>query len=540
MSEIYVQVSQFLQRLVRVLSQLRANEMPRPIGYDWFTEKEIAGYEQSLPKYDASRVDDATWGDLNVNAYLKLIASGSSIFGRQVMYARLRRGAVHPDFQNSPLKTVDLVTTAQVLSETKSPRENLRYIDVDITPMLFNGQLASVPNWAKHLWLAPILGLVALLLLKSQMGWLAACLVIIYLVANSWTQIKLYRALHVWKRQRDSVIGMLSALKEFGAVGLRTSHGILADSKAFLPEVGRLLSALKPSLVERTPMFAEYANLFALYEYIIFQHNVEQFRANLPALRKAYELLSECEAQLCLVEHLKTRSIFCWVKASGHRAILAEKLINPLLEKAQPLSIDLKNKGAFLTGKNGVGKSTFLRGLGLNILSGRAFGFCYCTRAVLPLLPVWSSIQNEDSLETADSLYMAEMRRGETLLAVAERPNGAVFILDEIFRGTNNIESVSVTAAVVSELADSALVVMSSHNLVLAPLMESRLEPLRIIKGGPRLDTLELEHGVIAETNGIQMMNNYEISERVRAKARIVHDWFSGYVLKPSDFPELK
>jgi DNA mismatch repair ATPase MutS len=215
-------------------------------------------------------------------------------------------------------------------------------------------------------------------------------------------------------------------------------------------------------------------------------------------------------------------------------------MTNPLLDNAQPLTLDLQGRGAFLTGKNRVGKSTFLRGLGLNILSGRAFGFCYCTRAEIPLLPVWSSIQNEDSLETADSLYMAEMRRGETLLAVADRPSRAVFILDEIFRGTNNIESVSVTAAVVSHLADRALVVMSSHNLVLAPLLESRLEPLRIVRGDAQSDTLKLERGVIAETNGIKMMDDYAISERVRLNARIVHDWFSGYVMTPSHFPKLK
>jgi DNA mismatch repair ATPase MutS len=287
-------------------------------------------------------------------------------------------------------------------------------------------------------------------------------------------------------------------------------------------------------------MLAEYANLFALYEYVTFPQSVNRLTENLPALRKAYEVLSECEARLCLLEHLRTRSIYCWVKDSSRRSLLAEQLTNPLLANAQPLTVDLQGRGAFLTGKNGVGKSTFLRGLGLNILSGRAFGFCYCTRAELPLLPVWSSIQNEDSLETADSLYMAEMRRGETLLAVADRPNGAVFILDEIFRGTNNIESVAVSAAVVSHLADKALVVMSSHNLVLAPLLETRLESLRIVRGDAQADTLKLERGVIAETNGIKMMDDYAISESVRINARVVHDWFSGYVMKPSHFPELK
>jgi hypothetical protein len=43
--------------------------------------------------------------------------------------------------------------------------------------------------------------------------------------------------------------------------------------------------------------------------------------------------------------------------------------------------------------------------------------------------------------------------------------------VDEIFRGTNHEESVSAAAAVVDELARHALVVVSSHNLVLGSLL---------------------------------------------------------------------
>ena len=91
----------------------------------------------------------------------------------------------------------------------------------------------------------------------------------------------------------------------------------------------------------------------------------------------------------------------------------------------------------------------------------------------MPRLPVWSSIENEDSLITGDSLYMAEMRRAETLLRVADQPHGAVFLIDEIFRGTNNAESVAAAAAVLSHLAQKALVIVSTHNVVLAPLVAS-------------------------------------------------------------------
>ncbi len=207
-----MQVGHFLRRLVRVVSLSHANERPHPVGYDWFSENEIAGYEQSFPTNDVQRIDDATWRDLDVNAYLRLIGGNASIFGRQMMYARLRRGAMQADFPDSPLKSADQVETDQVLAQTLATRDSLRLIDVDVTQMLFHRQLVTPPSWATYLWLVPVFGLAALLLAKSQLGILTTSLVIAYLVMNAWTQIKLYKPLNSWKRQRDSVMTMLNAL----------------------------------------------------------------------------------------------------------------------------------------------------------------------------------------------------------------------------------------------------------------------------------------------------------------------------------------
>ena len=98
------------------------------------------------------------------------------------------------------------------------------------------------------------------------------------------------------------------------------------------------------------------------------------------------------------------------------------------------------------------------------MLAARAFGFCYCQEALIPDVPVLSSIHIEDSLHTADSLYMAEMRRAQTLVhrlsALADENGGAVFLIDEIFKGTNHTESVAAAASVLEYLAQGGLVLV--------------------------------------------------------------------------------
>ena len=48
-----------------------------------------------------------------------------------------------------------------------------------------------------------------------------------------------------------------------------------------------------------------------------------------------------------------------------------------------------------------------------------------------------------------------------------------------------------------------------------------------------RRQPLRLESGVLAETNGIRLMEAYDIDASIRADAKRGFDRFSGYVMQP-------
>ena len=161
----------------------------------------------------------------------------------------------------------------------------------------------------------------------------------------------------------------------------------------------------------------------------------------------------------------------------------------------------------------------------------RAFGFGYADAAVTPSLPVYSSMQNEDALEGGESLYIAELRRARELLALAGRAP-ALFIIDEIFRGTNHLESISAAAAVLHSLSASGRVIVSSHNLVLAPLLADALAPWCVGRVDGRL---RLAPGVLKETNGIALLATRGFDPGISAQASRVHAWLSDYMAHPID-----
>jgi DNA mismatch repair ATPase MutS len=260
------------------------------------------------------------------------------------------------------------------------------------------------------------------------------------------------------------------------------------------------------------------------------QDQVRKFHLHKVTLKGAYKYVSEREALICVQEHITTLKIQCWGTRANERSIRLVGFVNPLLPSAVPLTLDLLNQGVFISGKNGVGKSTLLRAVGINVVSKRAFGFCYAKEAAVPDLPVYSSIENSDSLAVADSLYMAELRRADTLVKIAQGETPAIFLIDEIFRGTNNSESISAAGAVLEYLARRGVVLVSSHNLILAHILKGQLQPLQVVKGPAPDGQLSLEPGILLDTNGISLMESYEFPTEILEKARRI---FSDLSLSP-------
>ena len=508
---------------------------PRPaVPYDWFNDAEVAGYDASLPADDPRRIDDATWRDLDADRLLRRLAGDASICARQWLFHRLRRGAplergVRPAWMG---RDEDADT---LLARSARALHGLRCQETEVTGVLFHDQLVRVPSALRQVRWAKLLWMLALASIWTPWGAAGAVLALAYLLVYGTIEVRFHARLAQWKTQRGAVLGLLQAFVRLGEGG--GAHPALAEVAAHLDEARRLWRLLDLDASERQVLAEDYMGLLTLHRFATAPARIARLEASLLRLRALYAVLAECEGRLCLLEHLRRQPVWCWAQASTPHALSLVDMGNPLLDASQPVSLTLHGQGVFLTGQNGVGKSTFLRGVGLNLLLARAFGFCHARSAALPVLPVWSSMVHEDSIAIGDSLYMAEMRRAQALLQVAEREEGVVFLVDEIFRGTNHLESVAAATAVLNRLASRGAVIVSSHSMVLAPLLRARLAPLRLVRAGER--ALALEPGVLCEPNGIDMMARYGLADDVRAEALRVHDWFAGHVATPTTFPTL-
>ena len=153
---------------------------------------------------------------------------------------------------------------------------------------------------------------------------------------------------------------------------------------------------------------------------------------------------------------------------------------HPLIPQQQKVvndfAIDKLGEIDIITGSNMSGKSTFLRTLGVNLCLAYAGGPVNASLFQTSLFRVFTCIRISDSVTEGYSYFFAEVKRLKALLTAVESGDNmpVFFLIDEIFKGTNNRERRIGSEAYISALVGhNCLGVISTHDLDLVALADT-------------------------------------------------------------------
>lgn len=165
-----------------------------------------------------------------------------------------------------------------------------------------------------------------------------------------------------------------------------------------------------------------------------------------------------------------------------------------------------------VSGSNMSGKSTLLRAVGLNAVLALAGGAVRARSLTLSQLSVCASITVADSLMSGRSKFLAEVERLRQAIETTAGDRPVLFLIDEIFSGTNSRDRRLAAEAVVKALLDGgAIGALSTHDLALTEIADT--QPLRgaNVHMGSRdgTDPLDFDYrvkpGVTSETNALRI-----------------------------------
>jgi hypothetical protein len=228
---------------------------------------------------------------------------------------------------------------------------------------------------------------------------------------------------------------------------------------------------------KRNPFFAPLA--FLLLWDIHVAAAIESWRADSGGeVAAALEAFGEIEA-FCAVAAYAFESLgdpFPTFTADGPR-FEAEDLAHPLLPRSRAVGNDVSLNGdrslLVVSGSNMSGKSTLLRTIGINAVLAQAGAPVRARRLRLSPVNVGASIRIQDSLQEGRSRFYAEITRVRQIMDLARGRPPLLFLLDEIFHGTNSADRrVGAQAVVRALVGHGAIGLVTSHDLALAEIAD--------------------------------------------------------------------
>ncbi len=238
--------------------------------------------------------------------------------------------------------------------------------------------------------------------------------------------------------------------------------------------LGRLESQL--AIVEQRPK--EYFLLFSLLLAAGTQAAISIARwkrDHAAAMHSWLAAWSEFEALNALATFAFEHPDYTWpelLPETHAPAFTATQLGHPLLPGAITNDVSLGESQRFylISGSNMSGKSTLLRSIGINAVLAYAGAPVHAHSLRLTPLLLGASLALTDSLAEGTSKFKAEVARLSALVAAGKQAP-VLFLVDEIFSGTNSSDRRTAAAAVLRALlAHGGIGALSTHDLALTEL----------------------------------------------------------------------
>ncbi|AHI05880.1 MutS-like mismatch repair protein, ATPase [Bdellovibrio bacteriovorus W] len=236
----------------------------------------------------------------------------------------------------------------------------------------------------------------------------------------------------------------------------------------------------------------------------------------------------EALGSLTLLFKYQTRS---FPELTSSEPLMGKQFFHPLLPREQTKANDfhftLDQRLGLLTGSNMSGKSTFLRTIGTNQILANMGAPVFADSMKTHVMEVETCITVSDSLSDGFSYFYAEVRKLKSILEKCRRGDRILFLIDEIFKGTNNKERQIGSRSVIASLAatSTACGFVSTHDLELTNLSEENSSVFnlhfrdKISDDGKMFFTYELGLGPSPTTNALIIMANEGLISEGLAKS---------------------
>lgn len=458
----------------------------------------ISGWHRSRAGTESGYgfIDDRTWADLNLDDVFVACDRTGSTLGQCGLYHRLRTAPQPRHLDAFEALVQRMSDDAPARERAQLALERLQDSNGYDLWWLTNPEAVESKPW--HV-VFPILGLTALALLVAmpfQHALIPAfiALVVTAIVIRTMTDKRTMTVATAF-RQLAPIIATgqaLAFLDREDVAAITAPLGADARRLGPLKTIARWVSG-DPLMLSVNPnglaviatdvigVVYEYLNAVFLLDANGVYFGARTLHANSASLLRVLAAVADVDAAISVASY--RAGLSAWTRPefrpSGSGATLTDAC-HPLVANAVPNTITLEPaRGVIVTGSNMSGKSTFLRTVGVNVVLAQTIHTCLATTYSAPVFAVRSCIGRSDDILSGKSYYIVEVESLIELVRAGEQPTPHLFLLDELFRGTNAVERIAAGQAVLRELIASAgparhVAMAATHDGELVDLLADR------------------------------------------------------------------
>ncbi len=259
-------------------------------------------------------------------------------------------------------------------------------------------------------------------------------------------------------------------------------------------------------------------------EYLFFYSILDAFNKRRTYLKQLFNYIGKIDTSMSIASVLSNAKYSCIPEFITDSKLHFENIYHPLIQESVSNSLLLNNTSLLLTGSNMSGKTSFLRTIAINSLLAETFGFCLASSYTAPFLKIYSSIRISDDLLEKTSYYLQEVKTIKTFTDLKPNTTPCLFILDEVFKGTNTIERISGGYALLNYLNQSKhFVLVSTHDLELVDLLNNKNYECyhfeEAISNGTLYFDYQLKPGKLQTHNALRILESYDYPKQIIEEA---------------------
>jgi hypothetical protein len=478
------------------------------------------------------RLTEQTIEDVDFHGLFAFIDRTSSKVGQQFLYKRLVEPTHSPVDPSEQL--VNLFSTDKHLRESVQVELlKLNNSGAYHISSLLKDKLLDRPKWF-NLLILDIIIVVLLVILSFKFPILIIALFIpvtVNMFLHYWNKNNTFQFLRSFPQLNNLINVSKIFIKKGESFYDREIENSISILKAFQQKLTLInfdnRSGIQAELSQLGTYLTELIKAALLIEVFTLYRIAKELENKKSSIQILFNYVGNIDSSISIASLRAGTLKTCIPTLTSHsKELYVKSIYHPLIADCVKNDLSVKNKSILITGSNMSGKSTFLRTLMINSILAQSIYTCFADEFTSPILKQFSSIRIDDSLFDGKSYYFQEVSIMASLLEQVELTHQNLFVLDEVFKGTNTIERIATAKAILSYLNRKAnIVIVSTHDIELADMLEKEFDLYHFTETVEN-NELHFDHsiksGQLRTSNAIKILELSNYPADVITEARLI------------------